>query len=187
MVNPQSQHYESIQAALIADHEDEYFPTDAMVMADNSADFTERVQRCNHSAHAIANLLASHPSIHHVNYPTMVSSARFYKQYRRRHNSNNDDDDGGYGFLLSMIFHHPQSAVRFYDALDVCKGPSVGTNFTLAIPYAQLAHAQELDFAESFRVDKYIVRISVGLEDERELLERVSEALRVVEGESSPL
>lgn len=33
----------------------------------------------------------------------------------------------------------------------------------------------------------YIVRISVGLEDERELSERVSEALGVVEGESSRL
>lgn len=55
-----------------------------------------------------------------------------------------------------MIFHNPPSAVRFYDALDVCKGPSVETNFTLAIPYAQLAHARELDFAVAFAVDKLL-------------------------------
>jgi len=103
----------------------------------------------------------------------MVTSAPLYEHYRRR--------DGGYGFLLSMIFNLTTSAVCFYDALDVCKGPSVGTNFTLAIPYAQLAHFQELDFAAEYGVDRYIVRISVGLEDGEVLMERMREALRAVE------
>lgn len=103
----------------------------------------------------------------------MVTPAPLYEQYRRR--------DGGYGFLLSMIFHHAASVVCFYDALDVCKGPSVGTNFTLAIPYAQLAHFQELEFAAEYGVDRYIVRISVELEDREVLMERVKKALRAVE------
>lgn len=80
-----------------------------------------------------------------------------------------------------MIFNHATSAVCFYDALDVRKGPSVGTNFTLAIPYAQLAHFQELEFAAEYGVDRYIVRISVGLEDGEVLMKRVREALRAVE------
>ncbi|BCR89306.1 uncharacterized protein ACHE_50504A [Aspergillus chevalieri] len=173
VVNPQSQHHGTIHSALKATFEDEYFPLDAITMSQNSSDFVSRVHHSNTIALSIANLLSSHPSIHHVHYPTMVTSAPLYEHYRRR--------DGGYGFLLSMIFNHTTSAVCFYDALDVCKGPSVGTNFTLAIPYAQLAHFQELDFAAEYGVDRYIVRISVGLEDGEVLMERMREALRAVE------
>lgn len=74
----------------------------------------------------------------------MVASAPFYKKYRRR--------NGGYGFLLSIIFNHATSAVCFYNALDVCKGPSVGTNFT----YAQLAHFQVLDFTAEYGVGRSV-------------------------------
>ncbi|KAI9926379.1 hypothetical protein ASPWEDRAFT_32211 [Aspergillus wentii DTO 134E9] len=173
VVNPDSRHHDAIHAGLVADYEDAVFPLDAITLAHNSADFEERTQRCNHSALAIATMLSSHPSIQHVNYPTMVSSAPLYELYRRR--------DGGYGFLLSMVFRQPESAICFYDALDVCKGPSIGTNFTLAIPYSQLAHFRELDWAESYGVLKHIVRISVGMEEQKEVLDRISQALVEVE------
>jgi cystathionine gamma-synthase len=52
----------------------------------------------------------------------------------------------------------------FFDALNVFKGPSLGTNFTLACPYTLLAHYTELDWAEGFGVDRRLVRVSVGLE-----------------------
>jgi cystathionine beta-lyase/cystathionine gamma-synthase len=37
----------------------------------------------------------------------------------------------------------------FYDELNVAKGPSLGTNFTLVCPYTILAHFEELAFAKS--------------------------------------
>jgi len=58
---------------------------------------------------------------------------------------------------------------RFFDALSCDKGPSLGTNFTLACPYTILAHYNELEWAASYGVEKGLVRVSIGLEDREEL------------------
>ncbi|KAI2787834.1 putative cystathionine gamma-synthase [Penicillium oxalicum] len=173
ILNPQSKHYNRIHSALVDDFEDILFPLDAEVLAQNSADFEHRILRSNRNAMAIATLMSLHPSVERIYYPKMASSAALFEKYRR--------DTGGYGFLLSILFRRPSSAVCFYDALDVCKGPSIGTNFTLAVPYTQLAHFKEMDWAESCGVSKCIVRISVGLENEEQLLDRIRNALQVVE------
>jgi cystathionine gamma-synthase len=169
IVNPQSPFYEAVHARLIATWEDTVFPSDVSVLAANCGDFVERVRYCSRSALAVATLLAQHPSVAKVNYPTLVPSRHLYERYRRR--------NGGYGNVLSIIFHDPQCAIAFYDALDVCKGTSIGANFTLSVPYAQLAHFRELDLAEANGVPRHIVRISVGVDDTEKLLDRVARAL----------
>ena len=80
-------------------------------------------------------------------------------------------------FLLSIRFVHPSSAIAFYDALAVAKGPSLGTNFTLACAYAWLAHAKELEWAAKYGVVEHLVRISVGIEETAELEAIVDAAL----------
>lgn len=95
--------------------------------------------------------------------------------------------DGGYGNLLSVVFHNPRSAEHFYNILDVCKGSSFGTNFTLAVPYVQLANYWNQDKVVKYGVPRHIIRISVGLEGE-ELVEVVARALEgVVEFEARPV
>ncbi|GFF93170.1 probable cystathionine gamma-synthase [Aspergillus udagawae] len=173
IVNPQSQFYDAIHARLTATWEDTLFPSDVSVLAANCTDFVERVRYCSRSALAVAVLLSQHPSVAKVHYPPLVPTRHLYERYRRR--------NGGYGYVLSIIFHDPQSAVVFYDALDVCKGTSIGANFTLAVPYAQLAHFRELDLAEANGVPRHIVRISVGVDDTKKLLDRVRKALVAVE------
>jgi cystathionine gamma-synthase len=64
-----------------------------------------------------------------------------------------------------------------YDAMEFCKGPSLGTNFTLVCPYTLLAHYDELDWAESCGVDQHLLRVSVGLEPAELILERMGRAL----------
>ncbi|KAE8360604.1 pyridoxal phosphate-dependent transferase [Aspergillus caelatus] len=170
VVNPQSSHYTTIHSALTALYEDTYFPLEAMITAQNASDFEERVKQCSASALTIANLLAKHSSVAQLYYPSLVPSRQFYDQVRRK--------DGGYGYLLSIVFHKPETAIRFYDVLDICKGPSVGTNFSLAIPYSLLAHFREQDWAESEGgIDRHMVRISVGLEKEEDLTARIQDAL----------
>jgi cystathionine gamma-synthase len=173
MINPNSKHHSTLSALLHTAYEDLYFPLDAKTIAHNSSDFAARVHKCNKTALQIANFLASHPSVESVNYPNMVATAPLYERYRRA--------EGGYGFLLSVIFHQPESAVLFYDTLDVWKGPTVGTNFSISIPYSALAHAKEQDWAASHAVPKHIVRLSVGLEDYGDISERVGQGLREVE------
>lgn len=173
MINPNSCHYNNLHVLLKKTYEDLYFPLDAKTMADNSSDFAGRVHKCSRIALQIANFFKSHPSVESVNYPTMVATAPLYEQYRR--------PEGGYGFLLAVIFREPASAVVFYDNLDVWKGPTVGTNFSISIPYSALAHAKEQDWAAAHGVPKHIVRLSVGLEDYADLAERVGRALQHVE------
>lgn len=91
----------------------------------------------------------------------------------------------GYGYLLSLTFHRPQQAVAFYDALDVAKGPSLGTNFTLACAYTLFAHYREREWAAGFGVEEFLVRVSVGMEDwegeEGGIREKFERALRAAE------
>jgi len=51
--------------------------------------------------------------------------------------------------------------------------------FTLACPYALLAHYAELDWAERCGVPRHLIRVSVGLEPPEELWERFERALYV--------
>jgi cystathionine gamma-synthase len=85
--------------------------------------------------------------------------------------------DSGGGGLFSLVLDEPLRAPEFFDALRVSKGPSLGTNFTLACPYTLLAHYGELEWAESCGVARHLVRISVGLEQADDLCRRFDEAL----------
>jgi cystathionine gamma-synthase len=169
LINPNSKHYNMIHTCIRDQFEDLLFPEDAMTLAHNCKDFVNRVRRCNGTAERIASFIAAHPAVSYVNYPTMVSSRPQYERYRRQ--------DGGYGYILSIVFDEPEFAVKFYDNLAVCKGPSVGTNFSLALAYSMVAHADELDWAEAHGVPKYIIRISIGLEEESDLRARIGRAL----------
>jgi cystathionine gamma-synthase len=87
-------------------------------------------------------------------------------------------EGGGYGCLFSFLLKDARAtSPHFYDALHVCKGPSLGTNFTLVCPYTLLAHYGELEWAESCGVPSHLIRVSAGLEDSADLIARFDEAL----------
>lgn len=173
MINPQSPHYGAIHSKLTTIYEDTSFPHDLAVLQQNSLDLVQRVRRANESGKAAAELLSTHPSISKIMYPSMVPTTPLYERYRRR--------ESGYGNLMSFIFHDPQSAIRFYDSLDVPKGPSFGAHFTLAIPYVQIAHFHEQEWAEEYGLPWHIMRIGVGQEDKEEILKVIKRALTAVE------
>jgi cystathionine gamma-synthase len=168
-LNPESPHYHVFSSNLSSNAVDSYFPSDILVMAANSTDFPSRVRKANESASILAAKLCTHPKVLQVYYPEGSASQKHYDQHKRA--------NAGYGFLLSVKFVHPDSAIAFYDALAVAKGPSLGTNFTLACAYAWLAHAKELEWAAKYGVDEHLVRISVGIEETSELEAIVDSAL----------
>ena len=96
-----------------------------------------------------------------LNYPKHSPSRKFYEACRLPH--------GGYGGLLSCTFYSIEDAKVFYDHLNAAKGPSLGTNFTLASPFVILAHYQELEWAASYGCEASLIRFSVGLEDADQL------------------
>ncbi len=118
---------------------------------------------------ALADHLRNHPQVDRVWHASSEGGSGY--QFIRREN-------GGHGCLFSFTLKNPaQTSPKFYDALRACKGPSLGTNFTLVCPYTLLAHYEELDWAESCGVSRWLIRVSAGLEDTQDLIARFDEAL----------
>lgn len=173
VLNPKSRYYALLKRTLELDYEDDLWPADAMFLERNSRDFAPRIACINNNAMILSNLLSSHPRIKAVYYPALSPTRPFYDRCRT--------PNGGYGGLLSATFWNTETASKFYDALETAKGPSLGTNFTLSSPYVLLAHYTELEWAERFGVERDLIRFSVGLEPEKELVEVFQRALKAIE------
>jgi cystathionine gamma-synthase len=127
------------------------------------------MRRHNANGLFIAERLRQHPAVGRVWYPKW-ENREAYEAVRRA--------TGGWGALITFL---PKNAATtaplIYDRMVVCKGPSLGTTFTLACPFTLLAHYTELDWAESCGVSRYLIRLSVGLEEPEELWRRLAQAL----------
>jgi cystathionine gamma-synthase len=166
ILSPVSPHYARLRAALESVFEPQLWPDDAEVLLRNSQDFLSRMRIINRSAEELADFLQTHPAVAEVYYPKFTTPEHYARFLQ---------PDGGYGGLMSILLRDAARTPAFFDALAVTKGPSLGTNFTLACPYTILAHYDELDFARDCGVSEHLVRISVG--GESDLCERFAEAL----------
>jgi cystathionine gamma-synthase len=172
--------------------EDFYFDEDAIFMERNSRDFKQRIPLIDSNAQAICDFLrqrslaggAPSPAIKEVFYPKYTTPEN-YNHCRIKDHGTVDGGGkgvaGGYGGLFSLTFTSLKASFAFFDALPCYKGPSLGTNFTLASPYTILAHFTELKWAAEFGVEEGLVRISVGMEDTNELLRGFEVALGAAE------
>lgn len=150
-------------------YEDLFWDDDALVLARNSRDFEARVFQSNATAEALCDWLLEQPAVTKLFYPKYTLRAAFDEVLR---------PGGGYGSLFSIeLKNGPVNAPRFYDQLKISKGPSLGNNFSMACPYTLLAHFEELDWAESHGVSRWLVRVSIGLEPLEELKARFAAAL----------
>ncbi|TID14230.1 cystathionine gamma-synthase [Venturia nashicola] len=172
ILNPKGRRYTQLKKTWSAEFEDNYWAEDAIFMERNSRDFVSRIDRINSGAEAICEVLQAHPRVKQVYYPKYSPSRPFYDQCRT--------PNGRYGGLLSATFYDHADAVTFFDNLATAKGPSLGTNFTLSSPYVILAHYNELDWAESFGVERDLIRFSVGLEETDELVKIFNLALSAI-------
>ncbi|UNI17325.1 Cystathionine gamma-synthase [Purpureocillium takamizusanense] len=174
ILNPESKYYLALKQALDCDvFEDTYWPEDVIFMERNSRDFARRVDRINVNAEAICKTLRSSPLVKSLYYPKWNPSRENYDARRL--------PNGGYGGLVSVVFTDKEKAKIFYDAMEIAKGPSLGTNFTLCSPYVLLAHYQELPWAAQYGVDPSLIRVSVGLEETDHLQATFKRALLAAE------
>ncbi|KAJ5152859.1 Cystathionine gamma-synthase [Penicillium canariense] len=173
VLNPQGRYYKLLQDTFGREFEDIYWAEDAVFLERNSRDFVARIEQINLTTEDITAMLKASPLVKDVYYPKYSPTRPLYDSLRT--------PNGGYGGLFSVTFHSTEESIAFFDTLEVFKGPSLGTNFTLSSPYVVLAHYLELDWARSFNVDPDLVRISVGLEEVSDLRSRVQRALDAVE------
>jgi len=149
------------------------FALDVVVLERNSRDFRERVLRMNAGAAAVAHWLAAHPAVARVHFPSLDrQQAAAFDPLRPV-----DAPVDGHGMLLSFTLKDADATPRFYDRLRFSKGPSLGTNYSLACPYTLLAHYAELEWAERCGVSRHLIRLSIGLETPSDLIDRLRVAL----------
>jgi cystathionine gamma-synthase len=169
IVNPESPWYERLRDALDHEYEDVLWGGDALLLAQYSEDFPARVQQINRTAEQLVNFCRSHPAVAEVYYPKYTTPGNFAAVQRT---------GAGYGGLFSLLLRDPERNTQpFFDALRFCKGPNLGTYFSLCCPFTLLAHFDELDWAESCGVSRHLLRFSTGLEPATDLIDRLQTAL----------
>ncbi|KAJ8502034.1 hypothetical protein ONZ45_g11910 [Pleurotus djamor] len=189
ILNPTSRHYQALKSWMEGNYEDVYFDQDAIFMERNSRNFKPRSRLINTNTEAVCDLLrsqslaggntSSSTVIKEVYYPKYITSSNY--EICRIKVKEGDGAEGGYGGLFSLTFTSQSASEAFFDALPCYKGPSLGTNFTLASPYTILAHYTELDWAAKWGVEKGLVRVSVGTEDKEVLLEWFKTSLKAAQ------
>ncbi|OQR98915.1 cystathionine gamma-synthase [Thraustotheca clavata] len=168
IVNPSSSKASELLAGL--DGQSYLYEGDAQTLLDASADIHERRARVNFNAAIIADRLKAHPLVESIYYPKFVNTA-MYKRY-------SIEEGDAFGPLLSFIVRGGYDIAKIvYDTFNFAKGPSLGTNFTLSIPYTILSHSSEFEYVESCGVRRDLIRISIGLEDVEEIWSHFSVAL----------
>ncbi|KAM6493603.1 Pyridoxal phosphate-dependent transferase [Amanita muscaria] len=189
VLNPNGRHYAALKAHIAAHYQDIYYPEDAIHMEWNSRDFEQRIKIIDANAEAICDFLRPHSVaagatnavIKEVFYPKYITPENYERCLTKVTNhdlsSSPSNGGGGYGGLFSLTFTSGAASAAFYDALSCFKGPSLGTNFTLACTYTLLAHFKELEWAAQYGVEAGLVRISVGTENTEALLRTIEAAL----------
>ncbi len=142
-------------------HCDMPYIEDIQRMAFEIRGYEQRVRKINANTKALIEYLEKQPFIKTIHAPTHNATACFYKQLMV--------NEMAYGGIISLEFNLPFDKV--YDTLNFAKGPSLGTEFTLLMPYVYLAHydmiisKQGQEFLKQHRLPVDLLRVSVGCEN----------------------
>jgi methionine-gamma-lyase len=130
-----------------------------------------RVEQHNRNALALARFLEAHPRVERVYYPGLESHPQHALASRQMR--------GFTGMLSVEVKGGYEQAERFVQSLKlVTYAPSLGGFGTLAVqPAAMWRHYFTPEQRQETGISEGLVRISVGLEDERDLLRDFGQAL----------
>ena len=149
------------------------FIKDAERLAFEINGFKKRVKRIRNNTVQLAKYFESHPIISKVNWSHNENNKANYSKIEK--------EEDNYAGLISIKFN--TNIEPFYNALELPKGPSLGTEFTLVMPYFYLAHYNLISTNEGRRflheknINWRMVRISVGIEPIDELIRIFEKAL----------
>jgi cystathionine gamma-synthase len=132
-----------------------------------------RVSYQNTSAEAIANFLSAQPGVRKVFYPSLPAHPNLEIAKRQMR---------GFGGVVSFDLGSPERAKKFIDALSIPYiAPSLGGTESLVIPYSVVVPpAPEEIESGKFSIEPGLVRLSVGLEDQSDLIEDLAQALKAL-------
>lgn len=187
VLNPNAKQYELLKALCDKNFVNEYYSKDAEVMERNSRDYLQRSKTLNDNALALARYLyevasnASSP-ITKIGYPGVGPDEEIYQAFMRPASS---EFQPGFGCLLNIEFESVETTIAFYDDLKVHDGPHLGAPLTLALPYVKVIHRDDVAWVEECGLNERMIRISVGLEETKDLLDAFKEALEAANAAKS--
>lgn len=149
-------------------------PFDAWLLLRGIRTLGVRVERHNQNALALARFFESHPKIDRVNYPGLESHPQ--------HELARKQMSGFTGVMSIELRGGYETAVRFIDSLKLGSyAASLGGFETLLVhPAAMWGDTLTDAQRKAMDVGENLVRISVGLEDEQDLIDDFSQALDLV-------
>lgn len=171
-LNPTSPYFEKLKEECPLYLETPYI-RDCERLAFEVQGYENRVREISKNAKVLAEFFEAHPKIKAVHWSGSEENHGNFRKIVR-------DQD----LHCGVITIEPRVPLEsFYDSLELLKGPSFGTEFTLNMLYMYLAH-YELVSTEAGRVflkevglDPSLIRISVGRENPDFLIEEYKKAL----------
>lgn len=170
LLNDQKNGYRGLKEQFQKNYQLNVFHQDLECLARQSENYSNRVKKASLNAQKLVELLRKHPAIAKIYYAGAECDDAYAKVRR---------PDGKIPGLFSLILDESRySPERFYDFLEISKGPSLGTDWSLVCPYTLLAHYSELDWVESCGVSRNLIRVSVGIEELGWIYEKFEKALK---------
>jgi cystathionine gamma-synthase len=130
-----------------------------------------RMQQHQANAQAVVELLVQHPLVEKVNFPGLASHPQHELARRQQH---------GFGAMLSFELKGGEEVVKaFLSRLQLfCLAESLGGVESLVAHPASMTHASMTPEARATAgISDGLIRLAVGIEDSRDLVEDVSQAL----------
>ena len=130
-----------------------------------------RLDKACANALALAQLLNDHPAVSKVAYPGLVSHAQ--------HDRARQLFSGKYGTLLSFELQPDMDCLSFLNELTIpAMATHVGDTRTLVLPVAQtIYHEMGPAMRAKMSIADNLIRVSVGIEDEQDLIGDFARAL----------
>lgn len=170
-LNPNSAHYGDLVLRTSSFYQPPY-ERDLARLAEQLEHAPAAVTQMDRNARALADHLNSHPAIKRVHY---AGYSEHFEEVAKTADSG--------GAVIAIELHGAFEA--FYDALNTMKGPSFGTDFTLACPFMYLTHydlansGEGREFLTFVGIDPDLIRISVGAESVEEIIAVFDGALEI--------
>ncbi len=156
-------------------HADKPYIKDIQRIAYQIQNYESRMKKINYNTTKLVEHLKAKDYIDKIYYALCEENGDKYSNLMRY-----EDAIGG---VISLTFTKPFDLV--YDTLNFAKGPSLGTEFTLLMPYVYLAHydliiSQEgRKVLEDNKIPIDLMRVSVGVEDINEIIKEFDKLDRI--------
>lgn len=145
-------------------------PFNAWVLSKSIETLALRMERHCENALAVARRFEVHPAVEAVRYPFLESHPQHALARRQM---------SGGGGVVTLRLRDYAAAVRFIDALKLCShSPNLGDTRTIVTHPASTTHSKLTEEErQKVGIAPGLVRVSVGLEDVRDIVADIAQAL----------